>query len=33
VTFVVIEEVDVENWGWGALPVQDFRRQHAKAAG
>ena len=25
-TFVVIEEVDTENWGWGGLPVQAFRR-------
>jgi len=24
-TFVVIEEVDTENWGWGGLPVQAFR--------
>lgn len=23
-TFVVIEEVDTDNWGWGGLPVQDF---------
>jgi len=26
-TFVLIEEVDLENWGWGGLPVADFRRQ------
>jgi 4-oxalocrotonate tautomerase len=26
-TFVVIEEVDTENWGWGGLPVEEFRRQ------
>jgi 4-oxalocrotonate tautomerase len=26
-TFVVIEEVDIENWGWGGLPVDDFRKQ------
>ncbi|MBR1218767.1 4-oxalocrotonate tautomerase family protein [Bradyrhizobium sp. U87765 SZCCT0131] len=25
-TFVVIEEVDVENWGWGGLPVLDYRK-------
>jgi 4-oxalocrotonate tautomerase len=30
-TFVVIEEVDLDNWGWGGLPVQDFRRLRAKA--
>lgn len=26
-TFVVIEEVELENWGWGGLPVKEFRRQ------
>lgn len=25
-TFVVIEEVDLENWGIGGLPVEEFRR-------
>jgi 4-oxalocrotonate tautomerase len=25
-TFVVIEEVDKENWGWGGLPVDEFRK-------
>lgn len=28
-TFVVIEEVDTENWGWGGLPVKEFRKQRA----
>ena len=28
-TFVVIEEVDMENWGWGGLPVQEFRMRRA----
>lgn len=28
-TFVVIEEVDLDNWGWGGLPVTDFRKQRA----
>lgn len=28
-TFVVIEEVDLENWGWGGLPVPDFRKRRA----
>jgi 4-oxalocrotonate tautomerase len=32
-TFVVIEEVDTENWGWGGLPVQEFRRRRAAASG
>lgn len=26
-TFVVIDEVDLENWGIGGLPVDQFRRQ------
>ena len=25
-TFVVINEVDMEDWGIGGLPVEDFRR-------
>jgi 4-oxalocrotonate tautomerase len=28
-TFVVIEEVDLENFGWGGLPVPEFRKQRA----
>lgn len=26
-TFVVIEEVDLENWGWGGLPVAEYRKR------
>jgi len=29
-TFVVIEEVDTDNWGWGGLPVREFRRRRAQ---
>lgn len=28
-TFVVIEEVDKENWGVGGLPVDEYRRQRS----
>ncbi|MFC3650056.1 4-oxalocrotonate tautomerase family protein [Dyella humi] len=28
-TFVVIEEVELENFGWGGLPVPEFRKQQA----
>jgi len=28
-TFVVIEEVPLENWGWGGLPVPELRRRRA----
>ena len=31
-TFVVIEEVEMENWGWGGLPVAEYRKKLAKAA-
>ena len=26
-TFVVIQEVEKENWGWGGLPVDAYRKQ------
>ncbi len=29
-TFVVIEEVELDNWGWGGLPVAEFRRRRAQ---
>jgi 4-oxalocrotonate tautomerase len=29
-TFVVIDEVEMENWGVGGLPVQDYRKTLAK---
>lgn len=28
-TFVVIEEVELEDWGVGGLPVAEFRRMRA----
>ena len=31
-TFVVIEEVEIENWGWGGLPVAEYRKKLAKAS-
>jgi 4-oxalocrotonate tautomerase len=31
-TFVIIEEIDTDNWGWGGLPVLDYRRRRAAAA-
>lgn len=30
-TFVVIEEVPTENWGWGGLPALEHRRRRAEA--
>ena len=31
-TFVIIEEIDTDNWGWGGLPVLDYRRRRAAAS-
>ena len=31
-TFVVIEEVATDNWGWGGLPVLDHRKKLAAHA-
>ena len=28
--FVVIEEVDLDTWGWGGLPAFEFRRRQAQ---
>ena len=28
-TFVVIDEVELENWGVGGLPVDEFRKRQA----
>jgi 4-oxalocrotonate tautomerase len=29
-TFVVIEEVELESFGWGGLPVPEWRKQRTK---
>jgi 4-oxalocrotonate tautomerase len=26
-TFVVIDEVDTDSWGWGGLPVVEYRKK------
>jgi 4-oxalocrotonate tautomerase len=31
-TFVVIEEVDTDNWGWGGLPVLEYRQRSATSS-
>jgi 4-oxalocrotonate tautomerase len=31
-TWVVIQEVDPEDWGWGGLPVLEYRKQVAERA-
>lgn len=30
-TYVIIEEVDPGNWGWGGLPALEYRRRKAVA--
>jgi 4-oxalocrotonate tautomerase len=32
-TFVTITEIELENWGWGGLPVEDYRKQLAAGSG
>jgi 4-oxalocrotonate tautomerase len=29
-TFVVIEEVEIDNWGVGGLPVREYRRSRGR---
>ncbi|MFK0274740.1 4-oxalocrotonate tautomerase family protein [Ensifer sp. NPDC090286] len=31
-TYVVIEEIDLDNWGWGGLPTARYRAQLAAEA-
>lgn len=31
-TFVIIDEVDTDNWGWGGLPALEFRKRRAEKA-
>jgi 4-oxalocrotonate tautomerase len=28
-TFVIIDEVDTDNWGWGGLPALEYRKKLA----
>ena len=30
-TWVVFQEVELEDWGWGGMPVADYRKQLAAA--
>lgn len=29
-TWVVLEEVEMENWGWGGMPVAEYRKRLAE---
>lgn len=28
-TWVIFEEVDLDNWGWGGMPIADYRKRMA----
>lgn len=32
-TWVVFQEVEMENWGWGGMPVAEYRKQLAAKSG
>jgi 4-oxalocrotonate tautomerase len=32
-TWVVFQEVEMENWGWGGMPVAEFRKLKAAETG
>jgi 4-oxalocrotonate tautomerase len=32
-TMVVIDEIEMENWGIGGLPVEEYRRKGATSSG
>ena len=32
-TFVIIDEVALEDWGWGGLPALEYRRKLAASKG
>jgi 4-oxalocrotonate tautomerase len=32
-TWVHFQEVELENWGWGGMPVADYRKKLAAKAG
>ncbi|NRP20350.1 putative tautomerase [Ensifer adhaerens] len=31
-TYVIIEEVELDNWGWGGVPAAQYRAQRAAKA-
>ena len=31
-TYVIIKEIDLDNWGWGGLPTAQYRAQRAAQA-
>lgn len=31
-TYVVIQEVEMDNWGWGVMPIAEYRKKVTKSA-
>ncbi|NVD40555.1 4-oxalocrotonate tautomerase family protein [Ensifer sp. HO-A22] len=31
-TYVIIEEVELDNWGWGGIPTAQYRAQRSATA-
>jgi 4-oxalocrotonate tautomerase len=31
-TYVVIQEVEMDNWGWGGMPIVEYRKKLTKTA-
>ena len=31
-SWVIIQEVEIENWGWGGMPVAQYRKMKAAEA-
>ena len=31
-TYVVIQEVEMDDWGWGGMPIAEYRKKLAKVA-
>lgn len=32
-TWVIFQEVDMEDWGWGGMPVAEYRKKIARPPG
>lgn len=32
-TWVIFQEVELEDWGWGGMPVLEYRKRMAEAGG
>lgn len=32
-TWVIFQEVEIEDWGWGGMPVEEYRKKLAATSG